>query len=134
VDLWTRIESWWRHRSRDDKGCLIYVGLLAVALTLVVGIGLIEHGGGEGIGAAAPTTTSTFDPTLIPQTPAVPAPTPTVATAPVFTAPQSSGSQVTQSYWYCWDTGPPAPHHLGHPVNGDHFCTSGELSATGFTP
>lgn len=37
----------------------------------------------------------------------------------------------TQSYWYCWDTGAPDPHHLGHVVSGDHLCTSQELSGTG---
>jgi len=36
-------------------------------------------------------------------------------------------SPVTQSYWYCWDTGNPTPHHLGHPVYGDHLCTDQEL-------
>jgi hypothetical protein len=34
---------------------------------------------------------------------------------------------VTQSYLYCWNYGPPQPHHLGHPVSGDHLCTNREL-------
>jgi hypothetical protein len=33
-----------------------------------------------------------------------------------------------QTYWYCWDSGAPAPHHLGHPVAGDHYCTAEELN------
>ena len=31
------------------------------------------------------------------------------------------------TYWYCWDTGAAEPHHLGHPVSGDHLCTQSEL-------
>ena len=30
-------------------------------------------------------------------------------------------------YWYCWNSGNPAPHHVGHPVYGDHLCTYQEL-------
>jgi hypothetical protein len=30
-------------------------------------------------------------------------------------------------YWYCWDTGSPAPHHAGHPIVGDHLCSDSEL-------
>ena len=37
----------------------------------------------------------------------------------------------SQSYWYCWDIGDPAPHHLGHPVSGDHLCSDSELGGTG---
>jgi hypothetical protein len=36
-------------------------------------------------------------------------------------------NRVSQSHLYCWDTGPPMPHHLGYPVVGDHLCTNGEL-------
>ena len=32
-----------------------------------------------------------------------------------------------QSYWYCYDTGAPSPHHLGHVISGDHLCSSAEL-------
>lgn len=39
--------------------------------------------------------------------------------------------EVNQSYWYCWDTGDPDPHHLGYPVNNDHLCTDGELLEAG---
>lgn len=35
--------------------------------------------------------------------------------------------KVSQSYWYCWDSGTPRPHHLGHHVAGDHLCTDAEL-------
>lgn len=35
------------------------------------------------------------------------------------------------TYWYCWDSGNPDPHHLGHPVSGDHLCSQGELSQAG---
>jgi hypothetical protein len=38
------------------------------------------------------------------------------------------------SYWYCWDSGAKAPHHLGHYVEGDHVCSDGELKGTGFSP
>lgn len=40
-------------------------------------------------------------------------------------------TDVTQSYWYCWDTGDPSPHHLGHYVDNDHYCSVGELRAAG---
>jgi hypothetical protein len=30
-------------------------------------------------------------------------------------------------YLYCWNTGNLSPHHLGHPVYGDHLCTYQEL-------
>lgn len=33
----------------------------------------------------------------------------------------------SQTYWYCWDYGDPDPHHIGHPVEGDHLCTPDEL-------
>ena len=35
------------------------------------------------------------------------------------------------NYWYCWDSGPPRPHHLGYPVNNDHWCTDEELRQSG---
>jgi hypothetical protein len=38
------------------------------------------------------------------------------------------GSCGGQSYWYCWDTGDPQPHHLGHHVSGDHYCSQAELA------
>jgi hypothetical protein len=38
------------------------------------------------------------------------------------------------SYWYCWDKGAKAPHHLGHYVEGDHVCSNAELKGTGFDP
>lgn len=38
---------------------------------------------------------------------------------------------VSQSYYYCWDTGAPAPHHLGYRASGDHYCTNGELHDSG---
>ena len=37
----------------------------------------------------------------------------------------------SQTYWYCWDSGTPQPHHLGHPVSGDHYCTDAELEDAG---
>jgi hypothetical protein len=46
----------------------------------------------------------------------------------------NGGDTVTQTYWYCWDTGPPEPHHLGHYVSGDHYCTDRELRDSGMTP
>jgi hypothetical protein len=41
----------------------------------------------------------------------------------------------SNSYWYCWDN--PAeggPHHLGHPVSGDHICSDEELKNEGGPP
>lgn len=38
----------------------------------------------------------------------------------------------SQTYWYCWDTGESNPHHIGHPVSGDHYCTNQELNDAGF--
>lgn len=47
--------------------------------------------------------------------------TPTTIPTPTLTC------YVNQNYWYCWNTGNPLPHHLGHPVYGDHLCTTCEL-------
>jgi hypothetical protein len=47
---------------------------------------------------------------------------------------ESSGSYGS-SYWFCWDN--PAeggPHHLGHPVSGDHPCSDEELKNQGEPP
>jgi hypothetical protein len=41
----------------------------------------------------------------------------------------------SNSYWYCWNN--PAgggPHHLGHPVSGDHICSDEELKNEGGPP
>jgi hypothetical protein len=40
----------------------------------------------------------------------------------------------TAHYWYCWDSGSPEPHHLGHASTGDHACTDAELRAAGLLP
>jgi hypothetical protein len=40
----------------------------------------------------------------------------------------------TNTYWYCWDQGAKKPHHLGHPVAGDHVCSDDELKGTGVSP
>lgn len=37
-----------------------------------------------------------------------------------------------EGYWYCWNTGPLNPHHLGHRIPTDHLCTWGELRSSGF--
>ncbi|HEY2718594.1 MAG TPA: hypothetical protein VGI52_03110 [Solirubrobacteraceae bacterium] len=50
-----------------------------------------------------------------------------------FTSSNSHNSY--NSYWYCWDN--PAeggPHHLGHPVSGDHICSDEELTNQGGPP
>lgn len=37
-----------------------------------------------------------------------------------------------QTYWYCWDNpNRGAPHHLGHRVAGDHYCSQAELRDAG---
>ena len=41
---------------------------------------------------------------------------------------------LSQSYWYCWDTGPLVPHHLGYRVLTDHLCTDQELASLGYRP
>jgi hypothetical protein len=46
----------------------------------------------------------------------------------------SATSSNANSYWYCWDQGDKAPHHLGHYVDGDHVCSDDELKGTGFNP
>jgi len=45
-----------------------------------------------------------------------------------------AGCGSSNSYWYCWDHGDKAPHHLGHYVEGDHVCSDSELTGTGFSP
>lgn len=54
-------------------------------------------------------------------------PTPTADIFIPTSTPFPTFSPVTQSYWYCWNVGNPSPHHLGHPVYGDHLCTNQEL-------
>jgi hypothetical protein len=39
---------------------------------------------------------------------------------------------MTQSYWYCWDSGNLSPHHLGYSVSGDHLCSKQELHDAGW--
>jgi hypothetical protein len=37
------------------------------------------------------------------------------------------------NYWYCWDNpSDGGPHHLGHPVAGDHICSDDELHKAHF--
>jgi hypothetical protein len=38
------------------------------------------------------------------------------------------------AYWYCWNTGEPRPHHLGHRSVGDHVCSEEELSGATLGP
>jgi hypothetical protein len=40
----------------------------------------------------------------------------------------------SQTYWYCWDQGTPAPHHLGYYVPDDHYCSDVELRDAGVKP
>lgn len=39
---------------------------------------------------------------------------------------------MSQSYWYCWDSGNLSPHHLGYSVSGDHLCSKQELHDAGW--
>lgn len=43
----------------------------------------------------------------------------------------SNSSAPNSSYWYCWNSGALSPHHLNHPVSGDHLCSDAELRASG---
>jgi hypothetical protein len=45
-----------------------------------------------------------------------------------------AGCATENTYWYCWDHGAKAPHHLGHHVAGDHVCANGELKGAGVSP
>lgn len=39
------------------------------------------------------------------------------------------------TYYYCWDSGNLEPHHVGHPISGDHLCNDQELQDAGlYTP
>jgi hypothetical protein len=42
-----------------------------------------------------------------------------------------SPNSASQDYYYCWDSGPALPHHLGHLASGDHLCTNQELVDAG---
>lgn len=66
---------------------------------------------------------TTLNPTPPPAQPTQP--TPQLPTQPL------PDNRVTQYYWFCWDTGNPSPHHLGHHVYGDHYCTNQELHDAG---
>jgi hypothetical protein len=48
-------------------------------------------------------------------------------------SPSGDSSTGGNVYYYCWDSGSPRPHHLGHQVSGDHLCTKQELTASGCT-
>lgn len=54
------------------------------------------------------------------------------ALAGLLLALTGCSSEPDQTYWYCWDSGAPKPHHLGHKVEGDHFCSADELIDAGF--
>ncbi|MFF1763183.1 hypothetical protein [Streptomyces sp. NPDC058249] len=54
-----------------------------------------------------------------------------VASGRLWLRQQESRDEDVQSYWYCWDSGPKDPHHIGHRVSGDHLCTRGELRQAG---
>lgn len=60
----------------------------------------------------------------------------TYVTTPAKDEIDSIGTSTTdnriQTYWYCWNSGNPSPHHLGYPVYGDHYCTYQELHNAGF--
>jgi hypothetical protein len=90
---------------RNPWGRRIGVGLIVVVLA-AIGFDIATHENGK------------------------PNPSPTTTT----TDTSSNRDVVTQSYWYCYDSGDPAPHHLGHYVSGDHYCTDQELRDAGMTP
>jgi hypothetical protein len=54
-----------------------------------------------------------------------------VAAGLIVVATLIGGCRGGQTYWYCWDAGNPDPHHLGHPVSGDHYCSEQELRDAG---
>ncbi|MEH0585619.1 hypothetical protein QA942_16545 [Streptomyces sp. B21-106] len=54
-----------------------------------------------------------------------------VASGRLWLRQQERRDQDVQKYWYCWDSGPNKPHHLGRRVAGDHLCTWGELRQAG---
>ena len=58
---------------------------------------------------------------------------PSYNASPTDSVPSSTYSNGTSYYWYCWDSGDPDPHHLGHHVSGDHHCTYKELHDAGFS-
>lgn len=61
-----------------------------------------------------------------------PAETSTPSDMPSLIDDPSQPDWMVEGYWYCWDSGALAPHHLNHHVPGDHLCTWGELRADGF--
>lgn len=38
------------------------------------------------------------------------------------------------AYWFCWNTGAPRPHHLGHRSTSDHVCSEDELRGSTLGP
>jgi hypothetical protein len=43
-------------------------------------------------------------------------------------------STSSNTYYYCWDDpSQGGPHHLGHPVSGDHLCSDDELHKAGIS-
>ncbi|MFD9511913.1 hypothetical protein [Streptomyces mirabilis] len=68
-----------------------------------------------------------------PDSPAHPKVTPSAKPVPFVIDNPSLPDDEIEGYWYCWNSGGPAPHHLDHWVPNDHLCTWGELRSAGAT-
>lgn len=110
-----------------------------VTVLIVIFMGLIYWIGTEVGGYQSDTAYGTSS--LTPAISSDPSVSPAVSEDPSYSpAPsedttdttEDTDNEVTQSYYYCWDSGAPEPHHYGHPVSGDHLCTNAELREYGY--
>jgi len=95
-----------RKRSLWDRAVQAFVWAVVVGTVLAV-VALVGHA------AAKNAASETTIPSILP--------------------PAWLSEHVSQSYWYCWDSGPVLPHHLGYRVVGDHLCTDQELASLATT-
>jgi hypothetical protein len=94
-------------------------GVALVCWSLVIAVGAFYIGGHHSGQTATPA--SSYSQTV---------PSPATPTQPV-TPPTTPTPAPVNTYYYCWDSGNPSPHHLGYHVSGDHICSNQELHDVG---
>ena len=114
--------KWRDHASRVGSYFRLRNLILAVAMFLLVDflwgaqLGIYPSAGSAPAVTVTPDTDSTFPDGRVPA---------------LIDDPSQADSTI-QGEWYCWDTGPLSPHHLGYHVPNDQLWTWGELRASGF--
>jgi hypothetical protein len=113
------------HQKASDFSLLRHTALLLLSVALLA---LILDGCAAPAGERSPEGASNATSTTTSTTTSIDSNNGSNSDEEVATSANDTSDGVTQGYWYCWDSGDPKPHHLGHPVSGDHLCTDRELS------